>query len=128
MEHPPIDRVTLDGVDQDRRRLLAIDRQVDERVLADPPLELLELVDVEAERLGRDAMAVDDRGELAGPTQTCDALAEDFAVGRGQGRPIGGHGVGDPPSMCSRTVAQAGHRPQSRPLLGPGPARAHGSG
>ena len=60
MERPPVDRVALDPLDQHRRGLLAIDRQVDKGVLPDPPVEQLEVVAVEAQRCGRDAVAEDD--------------------------------------------------------------------
>ena len=52
MERPAIDRVDLDVVDEDGPGLLAVDRQVDQGVLAGVPAELLELVGVDRHVVG----------------------------------------------------------------------------
>ena len=60
MERPAVDRVDLDAVDEDRAGLLAVDRQVDQGVLADVAAEQVELVGVDGDALGLDAVAEDD--------------------------------------------------------------------
>ena len=69
MEGPTGDRMDLDLVDQDRLGLLAVDRQVDDRVGADAATQQLEVMGVDRERRRRDAVAVDDGGELAAAFQ-----------------------------------------------------------
>src|SRR5262249_12994389 len=83
----------LDAVDEHRARLLAVDRQVDEGVRARMPAELLELVGVDGDVVGRLAVAVDDGRGLAGLAELGDLLAGRFAVFGSQRRAGGRHGA-----------------------------------
>ena len=94
MERPAVDRVDLDAGDEDRAGLAAVDGQVDQRVRAGVPAKLLELVGIDRDAVGVDAVAVDDRRQAAGVAEAGDLLAGQFAVFGGQRRSGGGHVVG----------------------------------
>ena len=75
MERAAVDRVDLDAVDEDRAGLAAVDRQVDQGVLAGLAAEQLELVGVERHVLGADAVAVHDGRQATGAAEAGDLLA-----------------------------------------------------
>ena len=95
VEGPAVDRMDLDRRDEDRARLVAIDREVDQGVRAGVAAELLELVRVDRDARGVDAVAVDDGRQAAGGAEAGDLLAGDVAMFGGQRRAGGGH-VGEP--------------------------------
>src|SRR6185369_16370935 len=97
VERAAIDRVDLDAVDEDRAGLLAVDRQVDQLVLAGLPAQELEVMGVDGHVLGTDTVAVHDRGQAADAAQGGNLLADQRArlgveaqtAGRGGGHRSG---------------------------------------
>ena len=98
--------------------LAAVDGQVDQRVRAGVPAELLELVGVDRDAVGVDAVAVDDRGQAAGVAEAGDLLAGQFAVFGGERRSGGGHVVGT--SGCGGLDRRAAARRRGRIGEAPG--------
>ncbi len=84
VERPARDRVDLDAVDEDRLGLLAVDRQVDEGVLAGLAAQQLELVGVDGDARRIEAVAEDDAGQAAVAAEAGDLLADDVAGLRGE--------------------------------------------
>ena len=93
VERPAIDRVDLDRGHQHRLGLRPVDGQVDQRVRAGMPAQLLELVGIDRDAVRGDAVAVDDRRQAAGVAETGDLLAGQLAMFGGQRRAGGGHVV-----------------------------------
>src|SRR4029078_5178067 len=90
MERPAVDRVDVDIVDEDRPRLLAVDREVDQGVGSQMAAKLLEVVAVEGDVRGIDAVAIDDGRDLAGTAEAGDLLAGDLSMFGGGCRAGGG--------------------------------------
>ena len=102
MQRSAVDRVDLDARDEDRPRLLAVDREVDQGVGADAPAEQLELVRVDRDVGGVLAVAEHDGRQAAGVAQVADLLAGDVAMLGGQRRAGGGGGHGSGPLVVDR--------------------------
>ncbi len=93
VDDPPIHRVDLDALDEDRLGLLAVDRQVHQGVGARVAAEELEVVGVDREVARVDAVTVDHRGQAPGLAEAADGLAGDVAMLGGQRRAGSGHGM-----------------------------------
>ena len=65
VERPAVHRMDLDALHEDRAGLLAVDRQVDQGVLADVAAQQVELVGVDGDVLGIDPVAEDDGRQAA---------------------------------------------------------------
>src|SRR3954464_5540294 len=127
MDRTPVHRVDLDAVDEDRTGLLAVDGQVDQRVLAGLAPEELELMGVDRDVFGIEAAAEDDGRKPAASAKDGDLLAELLArlgreaqAGRGGGGHRSGTSVWSTDGGARSPTEQSG-RPKSGPTLSRGP-------
>ena len=113
MDRPAVDGMDLNPVDEDRLRLAAVDRQVDQGVLADLATKEVELMSVDRDVLGVDPVAIDDGRQPALAADRGDLLAGDRArlggeagtAGRGGGHRGSTSGLADSSSLgrCTPT-------------------------
>ena len=110
VERPAVDRVDLDPADEDRAGLLAVDRQVDQRVRADVAAEQLELVGVHRDVLGSIAVAEDDGRQAARRGGPGDLLADHLAR-------LGGEGGNPRTATSAPTNSSASLAPKPKPII-----------
>jgi ubiquinone/menaquinone biosynthesis C-methylase UbiE len=120
VERRPVDPVELHAVDDDRRRPVALDLEVDERVRAGAPAEQLELVRVHGDGC-RLAMPEHDGRDPARLAKVGGRLAHLGAGQCGKGGAVGAH---DGPLGSVWSLRSDGRR---RGRMGPG-ARSRGEG
>src|SRR4051812_42484258 len=100
----------LDRGHEHRLRLLAVDRQVDKSVLTRVSAKLLEVVGVDRDARGIDAVAVDDGREAAGVAKAGDLLAGQLTMFGGKRRSGGGHVVGTSDAVSGSFGLRLGRR------------------